>query len=297
LENDSVFSQVKNKVREEHLKEMTLQVMQAHQEGSISSYIPLLQTLSEPPLEEIQKRDFYELTERQLFLQLLRVLHPDRCSYLTARAEEAHKNTDEERLGKFLEVLSFKSTIRPSTPVFGSVREEYRYDEKDFDDAQRYDTMDDQWYEQEDISDFIAACKAELAGNLDIMITPTDLSHLTGELVVSNYGISELEGLAYCEAITVLDLSHNQITNLYDLKGLGQLEELDLSDNEINDISDLAGLCSLQVLDLSDNDIDDLSPLLGLYELQYLHISGNPAVRRSEQINELLAKGVVIITF
>ena len=294
MEYEELFASVKTLITEEHLKELTLRVISAHEKGTIRRYIPLLDILQQPPMQEVPAKDYTEEPPRQLFLLLLKNLHPDRSSYLLSHAEAARAQGDGDKLHQLHAALSFI----PGTagiPVTGRVVESYGYDDEDF-DAQEY-MGDEIWSEEEQVGDFLSACSAELTGNSSYTLRPFDLSHLTGELVVSGYGISDLDGLAFCDGIEVLDLSDNLITNLYDLKDLTGLLELDLSQNEIDDISDLAGLVNLQILDLSYNDIDDLSALLSLPELQYVNISGNPCIGNTEQLNLLLDRGVIIIAF
>ncbi len=293
MDKEKLYQDLKGSVTEEHLKEMTLQILQAQQQGNIVRYLPLLQRLTTPPIETEQILDITRITERQIFLRLLRYLHPDRCSAITSRITEAYEQDQGEILSEYRNILGFTA----STFVYEAPQENSTYEEEDFDESDTYQEVNEQWFEDEVITDFITACKAELTGNMDRILDPGDLLNLSGELVISGYQIDDLDGLAYCEAITVLNLSHNAIINLYDLKDLKQLQELDLSCNEIEDISHLSELIGLQVLDISHNEVDDLTPLLPLYDLQYLNISGNPCSRDVRNIEILSERGVIIISF
>ncbi len=293
MDRDQLYRELKGSATEDHLKEMTLHILHAHQQGSIRRYLPLLQKLSSPPIQTEQILDLTSITERQIFLRLLRYLHPDRCSSIYSHIIKAYEGKQDDILIQYGKVLSFTAT----SFVYEAPKESYGHATEDFDDNVAYQEVDHQWYVDAEISDFITACKAELTGNMDLILEPSDLLNLSGELVISGFQIDDLEGVAYCEAVTILNLSHNAIHNLYDLKDLSQLQELDLSCNEIDDISDLSGLISLQVLDISHNEIDDLSSLISLYDLQYLNISGNPCIRDTKNLNLLQERGVIIISF
>lgn len=88
-------------------------------------------------------------------------------------------------------------------------------------------------------------------------------------------GIRDLRGLERCGALTTLDLSNNDISDLTPLADLKKLQGLYLEKNHVSDLKPLAGLTGLQSLEVSDNEIVDLKPLSGLTNLSSLSIANN----------------------
>jgi internalin A len=76
-------------------------------------------------------------------------------------------------------------------------------------------------------------------------------------------------------ALTVLDLSNNQISDVQPLASLNNLTKLDLSKNQINDLHPLVTLHSLTALGLNGNQISDISPLASFVKLTVLNLSKN----------------------
>ena len=105
-------------------------------------------------------------------------------------------------------------------------------------------------------------------------ICKSDLADLSS-LDATERGITVLAGLEYCTALTVLELSFNEISDLSALSALTNLTYLTLTENAISDVSALSGLTNLTVLVLALNKISDVSPLSGLTNLQDLVLTGN----------------------
>lgn len=82
------------------------------------------------------------------------------------------------------------------------------------------------------------------------------------KLNAAHVGISNLEGIEACTALTELDLAGNCIADLGPLVGLTSLERLNLHGNAVADVSPLAALENLQLLWLDHNQITDPAPLL-----------------------------------
>lgn len=119
---------------------------------------------------------------------------------------------------------------------------------------------------------------------------------------------NDLKLLRYCRDCELLDLGHNNLSNIAcvaympklrvailaighvrdisPLAGCKELEYLELFSNRIEDISALSGLTELRHLNLTWNCIEDITPLLGLTGLERLWIGRNPI---SEQQQEQLA--------
>jgi len=81
--------------------------------------------------------------------------------------------------------------------------------------------------------------------------------------------------LLSCSAITVLNLSNNQLESLEPLKNLPNLEELSASGNRIRKIGDLSKCRRLHDVDLSHNQLADLTGIANLPNLQILDVSHN----------------------
>ena len=75
------------------------------------------------------------------------------------------------------------------------------------------------------------------------------------------HGSHDFEGLVEYKQLRVLDLAHNNITDISFLAELPELRILLLGDNQISDLTPLASLKHLEYLELFKNKITDLSPL------------------------------------
>ena len=94
-------------------------------------------------------------------------------------------------------------------------------------------------------------------------------------------GITDLNGLDRLNRLEELDLSRNEISNLYAFEVCASKESLkvlDLSDNRISDVTSLSALSALEELDLSDNQIEVTIGLERLTSLKQLNLSGNPVL-------------------
>ncbi len=83
----------------------------------------------------------------------------------------------------------------------------------------------------------------------------------------------------YCTELRALDLGHQAITDISDIRNLKHLHTLILADNRISDISPLADLKELVYIELFFNKIKDVSPLLELPNLLDLNICFNPTIK------------------
>lgn len=95
------------------------------------------------------------------------------------------------------------------------------------------------------------------------------------KLASSGLGNDDIQNLKYMVNLTDLDLSGNNLSDVFPLARLYSLTKLDLSYNKIEDISSLAGLYQLTDLTLSSNQIRDLAPLGHLTQLTELAIGNN----------------------
>lgn len=142
--------------------------------------------------------------------------------------------------------------------------------------------------------DFYEAVKRELSGGLAYTLSPFDLNSLEGELDLSYYGISNIEGIGHCANITSLNLSGNRIIDLRPLSDLANLESLFISENQISDIESLGSLTGLRELDISFNDIEKADVLLGLENLKYVNVVGN-RIEDVELVQYLRKRNTIVI--
>ncbi|MCP4213587.1 MAG: GTP-binding protein [bacterium] len=91
------------------------------------------------------------------------------------------------------------------------------------------------------------------------------------------------------ERVTVLNLSHCNLTDISPLSRLHALRHLYLHNNQLTDISPLSGLHALTILKLNNNQLTDISPLSGLHALRNLYLHNNHLTDISplSQLNKL----------
>ena len=96
---------------------------------------------------------------------------------------------------------------------------------------------------------------------------------LTGlkKLSLVGFDLSSLEGLEQLTALQVLDVSHNDLTDLSPLAELS-LNELYAADNQLTAAPSME---TLVYLDLSGNDLTELGPLARDYRLSSLNVGSN----------------------
>ncbi|TMW60123.1 hypothetical protein Poli38472_000165 [Pythium oligandrum] len=87
------------------------------------------------------------------------------------------------------------------------------------------------------------------------------------------------------EALEILRLSHNQITNIDEVVGLPRLVELELAHNKLKQLASLEHCYRLQHLDLAFNaleDVNELNYLIQLSFLQHLTLQGCPIAEQTD---------------
>jgi len=96
------------------------------------------------------------------------------------------------------------------------------------------------------------------------------------ELSAPGQGIVDLDGISGFENLETVDLSGNQIVNVYQFQNLkSPVVKLNLSNNRIREVTGIAGMTTLKELDLSYNQLTSVIPLLGLKNLTKLDVRGN----------------------
>jgi len=278
---------------EDRLKKIATVLIEAHRTGNhacIDHYAA--RVMPQAATSDTQPR-------KRVFMKLMQVYHPDRLGvYLrTVSGYEAAGNS--AALAKLERLLEFKA-ITPRRVVV-PLDESYSYDQDDFGygeetpesdgwDSEPIDPVDDQFAE----GTFMEALKREFFGNLELYPSSAEIEQLEGELDLSDFGIQDLSGAEMCINLSGLNLSTNQIDNVWPLRGLANLEFLDLSSNELEAADELSGLFRVKELDLSFNQIDDMAFLLRLESLVCVSIIGNP-VRDKSVAERLKKRGVLVI--
>ena len=115
-------------------------------------------------------------------------------------------------------------------------------------------------------------------------------------LELSFQGWKTLDELKFLPYLETLNLSHNQLLELRNIRGLQKLWRLEAANNVIESIQGLQGMNSLLVLDLSNNFIDDVSSLSGLDRLRVLDLRNNriadlSPIHRLPQLKSVLVSG------
>ena len=237
-----------------------------------------------------------------LFMKAIQVFHPDRLSVVWDRIDRAMMLSDHATLDSLIQLLCFHPDPLASprqVEDFEGEQEEYGFDDEDIDfdfdtdiDFSSEDFGDEAWDNAE--GTFYSAVKRELFGNNDLFPDAADLAKLEGELDLSDYDLNDLEGIEHCVGLTSLNLSLNNLDNVFPLGTLVKLEALDLAENDLEDADVLGNLINLKELDLSANEIDDIAFLERLTNLKYVDLTGNP-VRNQAVIAKLEARGVIVI--
>lgn len=88
----------------------------------------------------------------------------------------------------------------------------------------------------------------------------------------------------YCTELRALDLGHQYIADISEIRRLTKLQTLILADNRIEDISPLADLPDLNFVELFQNRISDVSPLTGLQHLEDLNIMYNSRITNHTEL-------------
>ena len=106
-------------------------------------------------------------------------------------------------------------------------------------------------------------------------IGSTELNGLTGSLILSGYGITDVSGLQACTGIDSLYIDHNSITDLEPISLLRQLKFLDISHNSLQNLDSLYGLTNLKTLIATDNQITQIKGLENDIKLERLYLDRN----------------------
>lgn len=298
---DTMYEQLLEAVTEKALKDRTIELIAMKSRGAISSCRGAFEEISSYPIGAVTSTAPSEPSDRRMFLTLIKFYHPDRHCSLAARVRKAFEERDESLLEAFGRVFLKDERLQGTEHSGIHYRESYAHQREDMSESYSFEDVPyrDMWIrEAEEPMDFISAAAAVCVGNSGIRFDLSDLSHLSGALDLSGFGIDDLSGIEHCSSLERIDLSGNSISNIYDLQYLTSLTELDLSENDLDDISWLSTLQQLTLLDISGNRIEDVSELLSLPSLEYVNLSGNPCVLTEKGAIDILERrGVIVISF
>ena len=231
------------------------------------------------------------------------IYHPDRGNQYRKEIDtliRKGKLEDLQRYSHILEIQDMDQFVTAEQIAEDiDYHPEYLWDEEDpgFDyfydmDDEQFEHVPAQHADNEPDNTFFSAVKRKLYGSIEILLPGYYLEDLE-EIEMAEYEIEQLDGIECCKYVKILDLSGNNISDIYNLKDLVLIEELDLSYNQISIIDVLVKLKNLRVLDLSNNLIDDISPLFYLNNLDYLNVIGNAVPPK--QIQNLKNNGIIVI--
>ncbi len=256
--------------------------------------------------------DFYDTQPAKILNKFMMLYHPDRLqAYYNEiwALSNAGKTDDLNQYAHILVVLQLldKKNLQPSSEDIEVIfEEEVSYEVDDSHAEPVYYDEDGTEIEYEKTSlhdedsdeipyvfDILSAVKLKEYGLLDIEMTYYDLGSIEGRLSLPFMNLDNLNGIEYCQYVTSLDLSDNQLTDITPLLYLHSVEEIFLTNNAISNIDVLNQLPRLKAIDLSYNQISDISPLFNLSQLEYVNLMGNDIPEN--QIDQLRKKGVIVL--
>jgi hypothetical protein len=294
--NREYCRKIKDAYSDENLNKISAGIIGFYKSGEYT----LIRRIAEAVSEYIP---IHEEKTSKCFSRLIMIYHPDKGNQYRREIDDLIREGNLEGLQQYSHILEIQDLEQFVTAE--QIAEdidyhpEYRWEEDDpgFDyfydmDDEQFDHTPEAYADNEPDNSFFSAVKRKLYGSSEIILPRYYLEDLE-EIEMAEYEIEQLDGIECCKYVKILDLSGNNISDIYPLKDLGRIEELDLSYNQIGIIDVLYKLKNLRVLDMSNNFIDDLTPLLHLNNLEYLNIIGNPVPPK--QIETLKNNGIIVV--
>ncbi len=106
------------------------------------------------------------------------------------------------------------------------------------------------------------------------IITETELENITGTLILSNFGISDITELQNCTNVTALYIDNNNITDITPISHMSKLKTLFAQNNRIGSLpDDITG--TLEILNLSNNCLTNVNSVRNLHNLKSLYLDNN----------------------
>jgi len=245
------------------------------------------------------------LAAGRLFAAVIQRFHPDKIAVLRRELDTMAAAGDTAGLERMREIYLSDNAIPRAPDQEFEYEEEFSYEDDEFGYTERSEFDDnepqasefEEEYAEAESSEgygFVEAVNGLLFGNLDFSVDDNDLAGLEGELDLSDFEITDLDGVEYCVNVTMLNLSGNLLRRIGPLALLRRLTSLFLADNAIENIDCLGELSGLRELDISFNRIEDISVLEGMETLVYVNVLGNPLADMST-VERLMKRGVIVI--
>ena len=290
------YIKLKEAYSEVNLNKISAEIIAFYKSGEYSKIKRIAKVVSEyVPINEEKVS--------KCFSRLIMIYHPDKGNQYRKEIDEIFKSGRLEKLQQYSHILEVQdmdvSVMVEEIAEDIDYSPEYKWDNDepgfnyfyDSDDEQ-FDHEPENYFDTEPDNSFLAAIKRKYYGTKEINVPPQYLEDLE-EVEMAEYEIEQLDGIDLCKYVKVLDLSGNNISDIYNLKDLGYIEELDLSYNQIGIIDILVKLKNLRILDLSNNYVDDLSPLFDLNSLEYVNVIGNAVPQ--EHLSYLKNNGIIVV--
>lgn len=292
-----LYSELREKITVDKLKEISIDIINKFKNRESQFLMQFSRMLG---------IDTSKSNINRLFAQIIQIYHPDKLNKIHNDVESHYANKNYEELLRLKNIYlinlnDIHAAVNYSTPiyeehVFADDDFGYReYNVSDFEDLYEFEeettVRDDMAYQE---YGFFEAVNNLYFGNLNLTLSVSDLENLDGELDLSDFEITDLNGIENCVNITSLNLSGNSLVKIHPISVLTKLNNLYLSENRIEDINSLATLSDLTELDISFNEIDDISVLLELKNLKYVNVLNNPISDKSV-IDKLIKNGVIVI--
>ena len=132
----------------------------------------------------------------------------------------------------------------------------------------------------DDLRTYLNACRIRHSAlGYDVVFDGVIVKSDAEVLNLPRCDISDISAVMRLNSLRALDLSGNNVSNLYPLELADCrycLSFLDLRENAISDLTPLASLTKLETLDLSFNYASSVLPLLNMTSLRTLVLTGNP---------------------
>ena len=291
---NELYLQLKEAYSDKNLNKITAIIIELYKTKQYGKIRDIAYTIS----------GFVEIDDENVskcFSKLVMIYHPDKGTHYHTEIERCFKAGNHEGLNQFKHILLIQDleSVPETVPVLDDIdySPEYIYDVERESNGFYAESESDAFESEEaafyqDDNSFYTALKRKVYGRINIDMPSYYLEDLD-EIDLSEFEIDSLEGVEFCTHTAILDLSHNQLSDISELWNLENIEELYLSNNQIGYIDSLGNLPKLRIVDLSNNRIDDISPLLELENLEYVNVIGNPIPHN--QIDELIAKEVIVI--
>lgn len=289
-----LYDKLKNAYTEKNLNTITSKVIGLFKNKKFEYLNDILKIVHE-------KEDKFDSKIGKSFSRLILMYHPDKLNYYIKEIDKSYKSGKYEGLLKFTHIFTMLDidntmTSKHLCDLECEFEQQYVWDYEQ--DGFTYFTEEDEnnldveYTEEKVDNSFYSAVKRKIYGNISLDM-PSLLLEDMEEIEMADYEIDNLDGIECCRNVLNLDLSGNNLSNIYELRNLKSLKELYLSNNQIGYIDAVIGLKGLRVIDISHNNIDDLSPLFSLNKLEYVNIIGNNYPESHLAI--LKSKGIMVI--